>query len=62
MLTVEDNRDYLAPFLASLPGTLQTMINTVITVARNRGTLAANSAGGPNQPGPPPAHPIGIWL
>jgi hypothetical protein len=51
MLGIADPRDVLAPFLASLPGTLQTMINSVITLAR---TQAGAPGGGMNQPGGPP--------
>src|SRR5262249_55657370 len=49
VLGVSDPREIMPPLLASLPGTLQTMINTAITVARNR---AANpQGGGANAPG-----------
>jgi hypothetical protein len=56
VLGMADPRDQLAPFLASMPGTLQTMINTAITVARNRITGATTVAGGGANPagGPPP--------
>jgi hypothetical protein len=56
VLGLADPRDQLAPFLASMPGTLQTMINTAVTVARNRVTGASSVAGGGANPagGPPP--------
>jgi hypothetical protein len=37
LLSVNDVRERLASLLASLPGTLQTMINTSITLAKSRG-------------------------
>jgi hypothetical protein len=52
VLGVSDPREMMPALLASLPGTLQTMINTAITVARAR---AANpQQGGANPPGAGP--------
>jgi hypothetical protein len=49
LLGVSDPREIMPTVLASLPGTLQTIINTAITVARSR---AANpQQGGANAPG-----------
>jgi hypothetical protein len=51
-LSVNDVRETLSSLLASLPGTLQTTINTSIALTRGRsGTVAANAGGGP--PGAP---------
>ena len=50
VLGVTDPRDVMPAFLASLPGTLQTIINSLITMARSQ---AANAQqGGMNGPGP----------
>jgi len=50
-LFVDDVTDRLPSLLASLPGTLQTMINTSIALANARAGKAQTAAGGPGQPG-----------
>jgi hypothetical protein len=62
LLGVNNVSDTLPPLLASLPGTLQTLINTSLTLAKARGgTNAADAgAGRPAQPAnQPPAETMG---
>jgi hypothetical protein len=47
LLALSDSRDIVAPVLSSLPGTLQTSINTAIAASRMQ-TNAANPANAPN--------------
>jgi hypothetical protein len=57
LLGVNNVADTLPPLLASLPGTLQTLINTSLTLAKGKGgtngadSSAARTAQPPNQPG-----------
>jgi hypothetical protein len=60
-MIVSDNTDSLASLLASLPGTLQTMINTSIALANSR-TSDGKPAAGPGQPGGPLPGGIGMNL
>ena len=57
-LIVTDVTDSLPSLLASLPGTLQTMINTSIALAKARAGNAQTSAG-PGQPGGPISGAVG---
>jgi hypothetical protein len=59
LLGIGDPRELLPPFLASLPGTLQTMINTAITLARNRAAGTNGQGNGMNPPGGPGFGPGG---
>jgi hypothetical protein len=59
LLGVGDPRGMLPQFLASLPGTLQTMINSAITLARNRAAGGTGPGGGMNPPGGPGFGPGG---
>src|SRR5207302_5910176 len=59
LLGIGDPREVLPPFLASLPGTLQTMINTAITLARSQAAGANGPGGGMNPPGGPGFGPGG---
>jgi len=52
-LFVNDVTDRLSSLLASLPGTLQTMINTSIALASTRGGTGQTAAAGPGRPGGP---------
>lgn len=61
ILAVSDPRDVMPTLLASLPGTLQTIINSVITIARAQAASAPQ--GGANPPagaGPGPGGPGGM--
>jgi hypothetical protein len=62
LLGVNNVSDTLPPLLASLPGTLQTLINTSLTLAKSRdGSNAASPAAG--QPGAPSgAQPRGMAM
>jgi hypothetical protein len=55
VLGVTDPREVMPPFLASLPGTLQTIINSAITLARSQGANAGQ--GGTNPPAVGPGGP-----
>jgi hypothetical protein len=60
LLGVGDPREVLPPLLSSLPGTLQTIINSAITMDRARGGAGTNPPGrGMNQPGAPPGFGAG---
>src|SRR5262249_29638027 len=52
MLGVGDPREVMPAFLASLPGTLQTIINSVITMARAQAANAQQGGANPSAAGP----------
>ena len=59
MLGVTDVSESLSSLLASLPGTLQTMINTSVALAKARsGGAGATPAAGAGQSGSPPGTPV----
>ena len=55
-LGVIDTSDGLPSFLASFPGTIQSMVNTALAVAKNRATAAAAKPGTPPPGGAPGAN------
>jgi hypothetical protein len=57
LLGVSDPREIMPALLASLPGTLQTIINTSITVARARAGNPQPGGGNPPGPGAMPGGP-----